>query len=503
MFGSEANSPQDKSMKNREALNSFVLGTRWMLVLSVLTLPVSYLNSLLLGRIAPKALGLYGLLVVSSSITALLMFGGGQTLIKFLPSIPANQRVSFVLTYGLLACGLVVPLLIAIGIKPPLLSFLVGRPLDPATVRYLLPFVPLILLTNLSRAILQARMEIKWMTIAGKLVPIISLAGFSTLFALQRYIPDKQLGEVILLIFCAAQLVSLLLAAYYIYARFIKIEPLHIGLFLPSGFWSFGLMINLSMIVVTILDNFDQALIFSQFEIGQLGIYRASLTTAEFVRWVPTLLTRSILPLFSHWLANDQQYQIELTYHRMIRYNTLAASVIALIIILFSHEILRLFGTEYTNAENILVLLAGSFVLSGISTINSSFIVAAGRVELGLVGGVIGSLLQIATSLMLIGPLGMEAAAIGKVLNLGCITVLEVLFVNRIAGLKLDRKSIGLLGAVLLAVLLSRFIQPESTVFVLAKSVVFLGAFAALALYWFDHDDRRYLRALVRGRFER
>lgn len=503
MLTSKAKSPRDKSMQNREALNSFILGTRWMLMLSVLTLPVSYLNSLLLGRIAPKALGLYGLLVVLSSITALLMFGGSQTLIKFLPSIPSNQRVSFVLTYGLLACGLVAPLLIAIGIKPPLLSFLVGRPLDPGTVRYLLPFVPLILLTNLSRTILQARMEIKWMTIAGKLVPIASLAGFSTLFAFRRYVPDEQLGEVILLIFCAAHLVSLLLAAYHIYARFIKVEPFHIALFLPSGFWSFGLMINLSMIVVIILDNFDQALIFSQFEIGQLGIYRASLTTAELIRWVPVLLMRSLLPLFSHLLANNQQDQIKLTYRRMIKYNMLATSAIALIIVLFSHEILSLFGAEYTQAESILVLLAGSFVLSGISTINSSFIVATGRVELGLVSGVIGSLLQIVTSLMLIGPLGMEGAAIGKVLNLGCITVLEVWFVNRIADLKLDRESIGLLGTVLLAVLVSRFTRPESTVFILARNAVFLGVFVALALYWFDHDDRRYLRTLVRGRFER
>jgi len=215
------------------------------------------------------------------------------------------------------------------------------------------------------------------------------------------------------------------------------------------------------------------------------------------------LLTRSILPLFSHLLANDQQHQIQLTYHRMIRYNTLATSVIALIIILFSHEILSLFGTEYAQAENILVLLACSFVLSGISTINSSFIVATGRVELGLVSGVIGSLLQIATSLMLIGPLGMEGAAIGKVLNLGCITVLQVWFVNRIAGLKLDRESIGLLATVSLAVLLSLFIRPGSIVFILARNAVFLGLFMALVLYWFDHDDRRYLRALVRGRFER
>ncbi len=44
----------------RTAIRSFALGTRWMLVLSVLVVPISYMNSLALGRIAPKALGLYG-----------------------------------------------------------------------------------------------------------------------------------------------------------------------------------------------------------------------------------------------------------------------------------------------------------------------------------------------------------------------------------------------------------------------------------------------------------
>jgi O-antigen/teichoic acid export membrane protein len=321
-------------------------------------------------------------------------------------------------------------------------------------------------------------------------------------FLFQGHVPDDRLGETILIVFCTAQLLSLLLAAYHVYTRFIKVEPFHLALFLPPGFWSFGLTITLSVIVVIILDNFDQAVVFSRFEISQLGIYRAALSTAEFVRWAPILLIRSIMPLFSHLLADGQHPQLRLLYHRTIKYNTLAASTIALTIILFSREIMGLFGSTYMQAESILVLLASSFVLSGISTVNSSFLVAKGRAELGLVSGIVGSVLQIAFSLILIRPLGIIGVVIGKIINLGCITVLEVWFVNRIAGLRPDRDTSGILGVLFLASMLSRYLQPESMAFVMIRNVILLTTFVALALRWLNQDDHYHLYSFGRGRFE-
>lgn len=498
----DAKGLEDRKARNSKLLRSFIQGTRWMIALSILVLPVSYLNSILLGRISPKALGLYGLLLLAGSLTTLFLFGGSQTLVKFLPSTPADRRIPFVLTYGLLVCGVAALLLIAIAIDPGLLSLLVRRDLDPRSIRYLFPFVPLILLVAIFRAILQARMEVKWMTIATKVVPLISFAGFAVLYLLWRYIPDELLGEAILVIFCVAQLVSIILAAYQVYTRFIKVEPLSIGLFLPSDFWRFGSIMSLSMVVILILNNFDQVLVFSQFEIDQLGIYRASLTTAEFVRWLPVLSTQAVLPLFSHLLADDQQNQIHVAYRRVMRYNTLATCAIALIIVLFSQEILRLFGNPYLQAEGILVLLAGVFVLSGISTVNSSFIVATGRVELGLISGVVGAVLQIAISLMLIEHLGTEGAAIGKAMNFVGIFVLNAWFANRIAGLKPDRRSVELLGLFFLALLLSRFVKPESMALTFTRNGILLSIFVAQVLRWFDYDDYRHLRSLVLGRFE-
>lgn len=503
MLDSKIKSPKDKPVQSGETVRSFTLGTRWMLVLSVIALPVSYLNSLVLGRIAPKALGLYGLLLVSSSITILLVLGGRQTLIKFLPGTPSHRRIPFVLTYGLLVAGLATLFLVAVGVRPSLAPFLARRPLGPSTIRYLFPFVPLVLLVNLFRAILQARMEIKWMTIAGKLIPVISLAGFSILYAFRRQVPNDRLGEVIFFVFCAAQLASLALAAYHVYIRFIRVEPLHLAWYLPSGFWPFSLMVSLSMIVILVLDNFDQALIFSQFKIDQLGIYRASLTTAEFVRWLPLLMIQATLPLFSHLLADEQQSRIKSTYRRVVRYNTLVTTAIALVIVLFSHEILGLFGPEYTPVENVLVLLACAFMFSGISTVNSSFIVASGRVELGLTSGIIGSLLQIVISLILVKYIGIQGVAIGKVINLGCITVLNAWFVNRIAGLKPAPESIKLLGIVILIISLSYFVRPESTVLLFARNILFLSVFAVFTQRWFDYDDYRFLRNFIQGRFER
>ena len=107
---------------------------------------------------------------------------------------------------------------------------------------------------------------------------------------------------------------------------------------------------------------------------------------------------------------------------------------------------------------------------------------------------------QIVVSFMLVGQWGLEGAAIGKVLNFGCITLLNAWFVNRIAGLQPDRTSLQMLGLATLTILLSRWITPQSMAGLLLRNALFLGLFALFMLRSLDLEDYRSLWAFARGR---
>ncbi|MGA9351540.1 MAG: polysaccharide biosynthesis C-terminal domain-containing protein, partial [Anaerolineae bacterium] len=243
---------------------------------------------------------------------------------------------------------------------------------------------------------------------------------------------------------------------------------------------------------------FDQAFVVSRFDLSELGLYRAPLVTAQCVRWMPLILTQTMLPLFSNLLAKREEQYIRFVYARLTRYGVLGTSTVALILILFSRQILGLFGEAYVATSSVLAILSSVFILSAISTVNSSMIVATGRVGWGAVSGLIGSTTQIFLSLMLVDRLGLNGIAIAKVSNLLCITVLNALFVLWAFGLRPESKVIMVLAIDLVAIFLAQCIVPPTLPLVVARNLAILAGFSYLVwrLGVITSDDCRFLLSM-------
>ena len=490
-------------METERILKSFVVGAKWTLGLSLVVIPLSYGTNIILGRISPEALGTYGFLAVLSSVVAtFFMFGGNQVIVKFLPELESEKKSAFLFSYAVLTFGVAVVLLSLAFLSPAMLAYLTRSEIDVRFLTYLWVLVPIVLIQQISLAVLQAWMEIKWMSIVRKLTPVLNFLCFLALVLFLRDYFAKHVFLAIIGVVTASNVISLLVAGYQAWTKVIRQIERHLQVFFPQGFWYFAAIVHLSTVVIFILDNFDQAFVANRLDLSELGLYRASLVTAQFVRWIPLVLTQIMLPLFSNLLANREEQYIRVVYARLTRYGTLGTSAVALILILFSRQVLGLFGEMYAAGSSVLIILAGVFVLSSISTVNSSVIVATGRVGWGIVSGLIGSALQILLSLMLVEPMGLDGIAIAKVSNLLCITALNALFVLRVFGLRPERRVMMVLAMDLVAVLLAQWIVPPTLPLIMARNLALLAGFSYLV--WrsgaITRDDYRFLFSILSAR---
>jgi len=487
-------------VETEQILINSALGAKWTLGLSLTVIPLSYVTNIIFGRISPEALGTYGFLtVLISVVAAFLMFGGSQVIVRFLPQLASEKRGAFLFSYTVLTFGVAAILLSLVLLSPAILSYLTRSEIDVRFLPYLWVLAPIVLIQQISLAILQAQMEIKWMSIIRKLTPILNFLCFLTLVLFFRDYFARHMFLFVITVIIGSNVISLLVAGYQVWTKAIRQIKLRLQVFFPQGFWYFATTVHLSTVVIFILDNFDQAFITSRFNLSELGLYRASLVTAQFVRWMPLLLTQIMLPLFSSLLANREEQYIQVAYARFTRYGVLCTSAVALILILFSQQILGFFGEAYTANSSILVILSTVYILSAISTVNSSVIVATGRVGWGIASGLIGSASQIFLSLMLVDRLGLDGIAIAKVSNLLCLTAFNAIFVLWAFGLRPEGKAMIVLVLDMIVILLVQWIVPPTLPLVVARNLALLTGFGYLIwrLGVITRDDCQFLFSIL------
>ncbi len=372
------------SHKKEEILRRTFSGARWMLYLSASALAVGFCTNVMLGRVGPETLGFYSLLMLLvSMIQFFFVLGGPNVFVNYLPSLSLEQRPRFVFTYTVIVYVAGAFFLAVALLYPSIMHVVFRSELNVSVGTYLTVLVPILLAQALVWAMLQAELEgfsfavsqnsVSWFYFAG--VGMMALTGI--LGAGRRL--DSVSGALNGYIFLAVVLansIALMIGAFGLKKGHIGFHTLRQRWFLPDGFWKFTLALHFGTLFNFVIANAAPVFILRELGLRELGFFRAASVFAAFVIWVPGVFDKSFYPSFCNLVIN--KLPTDEVYGRFSRLNATASGLVALVILLFTRELLSVFGKEFGDEAYFLLsaLSAGYLISTPFIQINFALVTA-------------------------------------------------------------------------------------------------------------------------------
>ena len=446
------------ALGRQELIKTSLASVRWSVILAPTATVAGYACSVVLGRLGTEWLGWYSLALMAVTIaSSVFVFGGSNVIVKFIPELSPERRSSFVGTYALI-CFVFAAIIAALAALLLLLYFVAGgQPgcagLKPEMVPFVLLLYPLVLVQTFAQATLSSHLLMRDATLVGVIIPVLTLAGFVLLYPLRNSAP-ADLSYPIVTIVMISYFMSTI-AALFVTVRsaphMFRCKP---QLLIPSGFWRFTIPFHLNTVLYFVVSQFDQIVMLQLLNVRDLGIYRACLVTAAFVSWLPDKVMTALYPSLCYMFAGKDDALVTATYRRALAALSLASSSIAIVLLLFSREILLLFGQEYVDVGRLpfWILCAGSALFFPLSAANGTLIVAMGRNDYNLLPNGIGAAAGVLLSIVLVHLFGTSGAALARTLALGTVvTVSSIVVVHKLRlGIPWAPISICLLPAIVL-----------------------------------------------------
>jgi O-antigen/teichoic acid export membrane protein len=424
-----------------EILKKSISGTKWMVILSLLAMPLGYIVNILLGRLSTEALGAYSLYAVTVGfISSFIILGGNNAIVRYLPQLPVDKKIPFLWGYFLIQFVIASLALLVLVYYPRALDLALGQTLSQNIKIFLFFLIPAVILLANSTYILNALMEIKTSAFITQLISWGNLVGYLFLFIFARSFFSANVINVVwglsLSIYVLMLIVSLTIVLKKIKSFNVnndfRLPKPHI----PPGFWWFSLTLYGCAIIYFLSEKIDQLFIIQKFDLNQLGLYYASLQTANIIRSIPILIGSTLLPTFSNLIASNDLNMIQEVFRRNLKYFTLFIFVASLFCMLFSKEILSLFGAEYALNYQVLSWLSIFSGVSSLGTISPALIIARGHSTVYFVNALIQLVIQTIMIFVLTGRLGITGLAISKGIGLGiaqiglALIVIKILHMN-------------------------------------------------------------------------
>ncbi|ESA38252.1 polysaccharide biosynthesis protein [Leptolyngbya sp. Heron Island J] len=181
--------------------------------------------------------------------------------------------------------------------------------------------------------------------------------------------------------------------------------------------WQASIPIMVSGIAVTAYMRVDQIMIKEMLGAESLGLYSAASKISESWYFLPTILTRSLLPIAVKLKQENNQVEYQNLFKLLFRSLGLVSIAIAILLFFFSKSLISmLFGSEYIAAENALIAhsIGGFFVCMGL--VLSLWAIVEGKTNKMIVNTILGACLNIILNCFFIQKFGILGASISTVI---------------------------------------------------------------------------------------
>jgi len=404
------------SSASPEMRRSIVSGMRWTFWLSALSVPFSFGTSIILARVGPEVIGTFGLLQIYIGVVSVFFFiGGNAVLIKFIPGLDANGRISFFISYFALNCVALVPWVVAATLWPGGLRYLFGKGHTGPFWIFLLYLSPIYIIYSASLAALKGMLQLKWAQALDRIVTVGSFAIYVSLFLAARPLLAKHYTGII----WGAYLSLVLVVAYGALRRFLRLNPEftwpRLRLFLPPGFWRYTLSLEGGSILSFFSGRLDYLLLLYFGGLILLGKYVALMSLLLPISRVVVFFLDSLLPSLTNTLSRHDLKSSEELAEICARIVVPASLTMAGLLVFFAHPIVLLLGSRYSGLEQLLWIAAPFAVVQGVGWIAGNILSATGRPDCDAMSRA----LRIVLFLILFFPLWRAYGLLGVVITWG------------------------------------------------------------------------------------
>jgi len=234
-----------------------------------------------------------------------------------------------------------------------------------------------------------------------------------------------------------------------------------------------------------------------------VGIYRASLSTASLLKIVPSSFTSIFFPVVTELYSKGMHEEIKDTNYAVTKWIFMIVLPLVMLMVLFSDDVLNiLYGSAYIRGAYAFCILTLSYFFISVMFPTGQIIKTVGRTKLIMLNTSVGAFLDAILNYLLIPRYGIEGAALAtgiSVLTVSLLSFAEVFKITHIQPVRINYAKIFTASLISLSLIYLLTRQIKTSIYILiAMFVLYISIYALLLLIMrtFEPEDVIVMKAL-------
>ncbi len=387
-------------------------GMRWALWIAAAMIPLSFLTNTILSHVSPLALGQYGaVMLFSGAFQTLAVLGGPKLFTRFVPLLPRGDRVSFLLTYALLAAALFL-----FGVA--LLQVVAPAALTWVLVRFGVPSMGIALGVAISILATTFLTHFLFGVLHGPGAAAITrfpILGFFLAAVLGAWVLPERLardpGSFLWTASLAVFATSAVLAAGLALRTQEFRQPFRVRLLLPEHFWSALFFTHVETLAAFAYSSLAPTFVLIWLDIAALGPLHGALRYVTLFDGVVALLAALLAPALAALDGSGLREKAFRHARQTLNATLILAVPACLVLIFFAPDGMAVFGVRFRASADLLRIVSIGVVASPIVHLGGGMLVAFGEYRAFLAMSCIYIAAALGLNLVLIPTLGLTGAA--------------------------------------------------------------------------------------------
>ena len=294
------------------------------------------------------------------------------------------------------------------------------------------------------------------------------------------------------------------IVANYFLKKIVGVNIVNIGnISFNKEILTYSLPIMFTMILGSLLHWMDILMLGYFTNAETVGLYHPAVRTAGLQQSILIAFAGIFAPMFSKYFAQDNFISMQNIYKLVTRWIFTLIIPILIMIILFSTKIMLLFGADFIQSSNALIILSIGTSIFAIFGVSGTALVVSGHQKLNLFNALSATILNISLNIILIpkyGILGAAWATLSSMTFIALARLIETWIFLKISpfNFKLFKSIIAGILTFVILLYIKPYLMMYHTIItlILALIIIFVIYGVLLLLFKFDEDDKDFLRSL-------